>query len=357
MICVLLSIALVVLAPATQCKSVEKRGIPDVGGESDDSMQTLFESKRDAPILGGGVSAGESPMIIGQEDGGSMGREVPSVFDQNIFDKSKLAGLKKLATRDEEPEEIVTCVYCDKRCVDKAKASGFDGAKSYFSKTIEEMNSIVEKLDPSIQFKLKFVLQPGKDTEMQWFFNYNAKTSEELLKGVNDKFWIDTGLYSMANNNGCDLDYFEVSNADQGWKYMGSVAGIANMFQMCLNSYSTVLMSANHKSLAKLMVHEWGHMVGIYHDGLVNKAFTKKGAPEAFDEGGAYSHCKSQYGILINKCTASSVGCLGSDCIMASTVDGTSWSDCSKAYYKMYLCLTEIDDLKAYYDKTCIGSL
>ena len=46
----------------------------------------------------------------------------------------------------------------------------------------------------------------------------------------------------MAGQNGCDLDYLAGAPTDPAWNYMGSIEGIANMFQMCLGSFSTVEM-------------------------------------------------------------------------------------------------------------------
>ena len=40
------------------------------------------------------------------------------------------------------------------------------------------------------------------------------------------------------------------------------------MFQLCLKAYSTVSMNSNPMLTAKLMTHEFGHMIGMYHDGM-----------------------------------------------------------------------------------------
>jgi len=379
MICVLLSIALVVMAPAAQCKSVDKRDADSHGIDVDDLFKLPSIQMKKAPIGGeGGVDRQAPP--IGQE--GGMGRQMPFEFDTDslfteenlqardvnehtdrFMETLKLAAAehqgkqlkRKLDTRGEGhfgTHHVVTCVYCDSRCEARAKNSGYADAKAYFEQAIAQMNTIVQGgLNENMDFELMFVLLPYKITEMSWYFDYSAQDSVQLLTGINNNFWKESGLYKTAATNGCDLDYLVVDTADSGWRYMGSIEGIANMFQLCLGSYSTVQMNANPISLAKLMTHEYGHMIGIYHDGVINPSFS--GMSHYFDEGQMLAACKAEYDNLAATCTSSSVGCPSGKCIMSATVDGTDWSDCSVAYYTMYNCLTTIPSMATFYDDSC----
>jgi len=249
------------------------------------------------------------------------------------------------------PRKVVTCVYCDNRCVARAQASGYSSAQGYFDQAIAEMNRIVQGLDENMSLELSFVLLPYSITEMSWFFDYSATSSEQLLTAINNKFWGDSGLYNMAGGNGCDVDFLVAAPEDPAWNYMGSIEGIANMFQLCLSSYSTVMMNSNPISLAKLMTHEFGHMLGIYHDGAINAAFS--GMASYFAPGQMLGGCQQEFTDLSAACTAGSSGCPSGKCIMAATVDGTDWSDCSRAYYSMYNCLTGV--MPTYYNDACVN--
>merc|ERR1712012_21618 len=281
MICVVLSIALVIMAPAAQCKSVERRD-------------------RQAPIGDGGVMGKmEAPPINnGNMEGLFSGKALDNLqrdvhtdsFKETLQMVAKEYQGKQLrrepSTRGSDhigQQHVVTCVYCDTRCVKRATDSGYANAQAYFDVAIEQMNTIGAGLNDQMTFELSFVLLPYAVTEMSWFFDYSAKNSQELLTAINNKFWKDSGLYAMAAGNGCDLDYLVADSSDSAWSYMGSIAGIANMFQLCLGSYSTVMMDANPVEMAKLMAHEYGHMIGIYHDGEIDAAFS--GMSGYFDEG------------------------------------------------------------------------
>jgi len=302
----------------------------------------------------------------GREDmpapfGGSGAAQARDAHQDNFAGSLRTAArsLRTPATRAEVERtaspgarKVVTCVYCDNQCVARAAASGYASAKAYFDVTIGEMNRIVQGgLDENMSLELTFVLLPNSNTYMSWFFDYSATNSEELLTGINNNFWRESGLYNMSSSYGCDVDFLAAAPEDPGWNYMGSIEGIANMFQLCLGSYSTVQMSANPISLAKLMTHEFGHMLGIYHDGAVSPSFT--GQVAYFEPGQMLEACKPEYEDLSAACTTGSVGCPSGKCIMAATVDGTDWSACSKSYYSMYNCLTGA--MPTFYDASCVN--
>ena len=62
--------------------------------------------------------------------------------------------------------------------------------------------------------------------------------------------------------------------------------------------------------------------------GPLDAAFT--GIAQYFSPGQALGECSDEFEAMSGSCTARSVGCPSGRCIMASTVDGTDWSDCSK---------------------------
>jgi len=321
----------------------------------------------DFDMLFGGPSARQDPVpILGgpsarQLDFGNL-FETDLTTDAKFEEAVKAAAAQKLREQQtpsenlfkREASNIVTCVYCDNRCVASAQASGYTQAKDYFDVAIGEMNRIVQDpdfgLDSEMSFELKFLMLPYTITEMSWFFDYSVSTSEELLTAINNKFWADTGLYNTATGNGCDVDFLVGAQLDPAWQYMGSVQGIANMFQLCLKAYSTVSMNSNPILTAKLMTHEFGHMIGMYHDGSLNSAFT--GMASYFDAGNMLADCAGKFATLQGSCTAGDSGCNSGKCIMAPTVDGTEFSGCSLAYYDMFKCL--VDVMPTFYSDNCI---
>jgi len=375
----LLCFFLLVATPFSLCKSVEKREALSLQGGLGD-LSTLFNGEErenrlltnqlsstpwwcridpDQPECQSRAEEGrQADDILGLLGGSGAAMEARDVHQDTFVETLRTAAQEFEAKRElakaeraEAPaRRVVTCVYCDNRCVAKAASSGYASAKDYFDVTIAEMNRIVQSgLDENMSFELTFVLLPYTITEMSWFFDYSATTSEELLTAINNKFWKDSGLFDMAAGNGCDVDFLAGAPEDPAWNYMGSIEGIANMFQLCLSSYSTVMMNPNPVSLAKLMTHEFGHMLGIYHDGALNVAFT--GMAEYFAPGQMMGECETEFEVLTGACNVGSVGCPSGKCIMAATVDGTEWSDCSKAYYSMYNCL--VDVMPTYYSDTC----
>jgi len=363
------------MAPMAECKSVEKRQAEDTPSMN---FSGLFSDKRQQQslVLSGPSSRQEMPelgdlfkpaegerqepnLILGGSSGAHQARDINEQTDRFMETMQEAAKkfnakreLERAARAEAGNHHVVTCVYCDNRCVAKAKASGYDDSKEYFDMVIGEMNRIIKGLDEGMDFELTFVMLPYTITEMSWFFDYSATTSEQLLTAINNKFWKDSGLYSMAQTQGCDIDFLVADGSDPAWNYMGSIAGIANMFQLCQAAYSTVLMNPNPISLAKLMTHEYGHMIGLYHDGALNVAFTSMKSPtDYFAPGQMMAGCAAEYDDADAACNAGSVGCPSGKCIMAATVDGTDWSDCSKAYYSMFNCL--VDTMPMYYNDAC----
>jgi len=342
--------------PECQEKPEEGRQLVDLDALFD-VPSAESEREFDMPAPFGGSGAAQEHQVRDAHQDNFM--ETLKAAVREFEDKREIMKMFPLSTKEKAaktqapPRKVNTCVYCDDRCVARVKATEYASTQNFFGAVIAEMSQIVQGgLDENMSFDLTLVLLPAKVTEMSWFFDYSAKSSEQLLTAINNKFWKDSGLYKMASDRaGCDLDFMISAPEDPAWKYMGSIEGIANMFQLCLGSYSTVLMNTNPASLAKLMTHEFGHMLGIYHDGGVNAAFT--GMASYFEPGQLFADCKPEFDVLSATCTYSSVGCPSGKCIMAATVDGTEWSDCSKAYYSMYNCLVGV--MPTYYNDSCVN--
>merc|ERR1711884_279629 len=73
-----------------------------------------------------------------------------------------------------------------------------------------------------------------------------------------------------------------------------------------------------------------------------------------FAPGQMLGGCQQEFTDLSAACTAGSSACPSGKCIMAATVDGTDWSDCSRAYYSMYNCLTGV--MPTYYNDACVNA-
>jgi len=249
--------------------------------------------------------------------------------------------------------DIAVCIFCDDRCSDQITNTGrYEESKEYFDDVIDEMNTMLHDLDDSINLEVKFMLIPGMVVELSWFMEgEDSSRGEDLLDHINEAFWVGTGLNDMAVGYGCDVEYLVGASNDPAWNHMGSVAGIAGMFQMCMQSFSTVEFSSDPTRMAQLMSHEMGHLMGIYHDGPLDSSFTS--LDSYFQPGAALAACAAEYTALTDDCTWQDVGCEEWSCIMDPAPSGSTFSDCSKAYYNMWQCLIEV--MPQYYSDACVG--
>jgi len=261
-------------------------------------------------------------------------------------------------TGDSDNLGIGMCFYCDQRCEDQLGEMGFSDANSYFAQIVTEMNPLMANLHEGIVMELVAVLMPHKVMEMSWMLDTSATTAVEELTDINRKFWQDSGLYNYAVNYNCDVDFYVVSDQDPAWVFMGEVDGIADMFQMCLHSFSTVkLLGESVFDQARLIAHETGHLFGIYHDGPMANDYIRDEA--AFEPGQPLEDCADELADLKQYCVAEDdCGCteeeqLGSGCVMNAVPGGNAFSECSKAYFNMWYCLSQF--YPTLYSTACIG--
>jgi len=361
-----------------------KRAMSDYLAERADDdlgdLNGLFGDKRDgeAPI-GGGASGGEAPIGGGPAGGeveapiggGPAGAEEMDIADLfNTGSKPSLEQRDSMGMSDRlvasveqakaavdaghiqmrsfsEPQKrsdykYTMCVFCDAMCIKQITAAGYT-TDTYFGAITKDMNAFLDGIDAGGMFTLSYKLMPGSDTYLDWFGD-STLTGEQLMVAINNNFWKKSGLYKLATSYGCDVDFLISSGSDPAWSKLSPVSGVANMMQLCQASYSTVKMSDDPSATASLVMHEFGHMVGLYHDGPLDKAYTSMA--KYFEDGGILAACSSQYDALTANCVEGVSG------IMSAVVGGTAYSPCSSAYFKMFTCLVNV--MPSWYSTSCV---
>jgi len=258
------------------------------------------------------------------------------------------AGTLKLGERRDKrsTHSYTMCVFCDTMCENQIVGAG-SSLDDYFGSVTDAMNTILQSIDAGSSFSLAYKLQPGSEMYLNWFQSPSASNSVDKLASINDAFWSGSGLWDMSVNYGCDVDFMMASSNDPSWNYLGSVAGIANMMQLCLGSFSVVKMSSIPSNTASLMMHEFGHMIGAYHDGPLDDAFTSLAS--YFAPGGMLSACSGEYSTLESECTTSTPN----GHVMDAVVHGaTTFSSCSNAYFNMFLCMADV--MPTWYSTDCV---
>jgi len=370
---------LALLAPAVFAKSVTlqelKRALNDYLEEErgDDLLgdtSNLFGGTRELAPIGGGVGtetdldpsslfgsdgARSGPMAQldmrslfktqGKRDSQGMAKRLLQAVEETEAALEAGQQLRRTKKSERTGHEFTLCVFCDDMCLNQIGNEGYN-SDDYFAAITTDMNQYLASLDPTGTFTLSFKLIPGSDVYLDWFGDSSLE-DEELLTAINTAFWEGTGLYSMATGYGCDVDFLLASSDDPAWENMGSVEGIANMMQLCQMSYSTVKMdNSGPEETAVLMAHEFGHMIGAYHDGSLNSAYTSLAS--YFGAGQMLGDCEAEYAALEATCTASVSGY-----IMASSVGGASeYSPCTGAYFDMFICLADV--MPAWYSLACV---
>lgn len=318
-------------------------------------------------LFGGPQGRQDGDIDMGNLFGGPQGRQGGDIDMGNLFNEEKrdyMGQMERLTKAVKEAQATIDagtmevrmpsknkkrsghqytmCVFCDDMCLDQIAGAGYS-TDGYFDAIVADMNTMLSGVDAGSAFSLAFKLIPGSPIYLQWFAD-RGLTGEELLTAVNDAFWEGTGLYDLANGYGCDVDFMVSSSSDPSWDAMGSVAGIANMMQLCQMSFSVVKMYSNPHTTASLMMHEFGHMIGMYHDGNLDTGYTS--LESYFAPGQMLGGCSDEYTALTEQCVAGASG------IMSAVIGGNEFSSCSEAYFNMFLCLAEV--MPNYYSTACV---
>jgi len=331
--------------------------LPAAFGKSARSLKPL-EQLRDGDGFGG--------LFVPPSGGSDARQEDHNPSDLNLFGGKKMAdaanneylakslkeaeaavaaGTLKLSERRSKrsDHQYKMCVFCDNMCLGQIASAGYATPDDYFDQMVDYMNSFVDELDPSAQFVLEYKLLPDTDFYLQWFGSGETGVTE--LTNINNNFWQESGLYATATSNGCDVDFLLASRSDPSWSPMGGVEGIANLFGMCQSAYSTVKLNNSPQVTSAIMIHEFAHMLGVYHDGPASTDFTNM---EPQFKGGMLSACESEYDELVAECTDDTPD----NCFMDTSVSGaTSFSSCSVAYVNIFFCMADI--MPTWYSVAC----
>jgi len=251
----------------------------------------------------------------------------------NVFSNMKRNTQSKRSGVD---NVIDICYFCDSNCEAALNGDGSDhtAMNAYFASITEELSANLASLDPILSANYYYTAYPGFGIELAWFGSD--------MEQVNNAFWSTDNLFASAHEFGCDTAFAVVAQSDALMSASGTT-GVANLYSICGdNSFGIV---AAGDSIAPLLSHEVGHLLGMYHTDaavdLDNFASVRDLYP-------------TEYNALLANCPDESCG---NTCIMNPVVSNIAdtYGECGRAYYELMKAISN-DYPNVYPASTCIDA-
>jgi len=260
---------------------------------------------------------------------------------------------------------IKMCYYCDANCIAYIGTSKTDSASVYTY--LRSVTALIEtKLNTIPGYS--FTLVP----HYAWLMSYDKRflywkgksftgSGVSLMGDVSTNFWNvwkfpgadDKTLTDIALEKGCDAEFLLVDPYDSLWNYGDGVSAVANMMGICSKqAFGMVKANKNVERMATLMAHEFGHIMGMFHDGNLDQSY---GMCDRLVTISAGVITPAMCDTLREQCTARTHHCADGqqNCVMSAAVGReTKYSGCSKAYLDMYTYMAKA--LPTMYSFDCV---
>jgi len=318
---------------------------------------------------GDGVDDHLSELLDALENSGGKSAPQPDRTRQNFYQRlqkqehSGGAGGEGAHGGAEKNINIHLCYICDSRCQSDIRQAYWSSTQAYFDALSASLQDKFNSMTGyNFEMSTQFLYRVNNRLYGQWYLTdeqvegNSDDTDTQMLATVNRAFWERQNLWGyLLQWLHCDVGIWTISASDNLWDddYVDSVDGIANMFQICgSESYLTIKLDVNMDHMSSMVGHELGHVCGMYHDGLVDEAFTQH---EAFFHSPGLEDLGVMYDDLVAQCMTGNPNCPGGrhNCIMNGVVNTQSvYSNCSRAYFNMFFGLARV--LPHSYEDACL---